>query len=120
MSDRGSAVVEFALVIPLVIVVLLAAVEVAVVARAQLEVSQAAREGAREAAAVPDPSRAVAVVRAFLGENSAARATVSVQRDHRIGGRAEVTVRLRHPLAGGLLGGASVTLEARSTMRVER
>jgi Flp pilus assembly protein TadG len=40
-------VVEFALVLPLVLVVLLAAVEVAGVARAQLEVSQAAREGAR-------------------------------------------------------------------------
>ncbi|MBM3696432.1 MAG: pilus assembly protein, partial [Actinobacteria bacterium] len=46
--------VEFALVLPLVLVVLLGAVEVAVLARAQLEVSQAAREGAREAATVPD------------------------------------------------------------------
>jgi len=49
-GGRGSAVVEFALVLPLVLVVLLGAVEVAVVARTQLEVSQAAREGAREAA----------------------------------------------------------------------
>ncbi len=44
-GGQGSAVVEFALVLPLVLVVLLGAVEVAVVARTQLEVSQAAREG---------------------------------------------------------------------------
>lgn len=120
MRERGSAVVEFALVIPLVVVVLLAAVEIAVVARTQMEVSQAAREGAREAAAVPDPSRAVSVVRAFLGADRAARARVSVSRDHRVGGRAEVTVTLRHPLVGGLLGDVSITLEGRSSMRVER
>lgn len=120
MSDRGSAVVEFALVIPLVVVVLLAVVEIAVIARTQMEVSQAAREGAREAAAVPDPARAVSVVRAFLGEDLAARTRVSVSRDHRVGGRAEVTVSLRYPLGGGLLGGLTVTLEGRSSMRVER
>ncbi|MCB2223362.1 MAG: pilus assembly protein [Actinobacteria bacterium] len=120
MGERGSAVVEFALVVPLVVLVLLAAVEVAVAARTQLEVSQAAREGAREAAASPDPSRAVEVVRSFLGADLAARATVSVRRDHRVGGRAEVTVRLTHPLGGGLLGGLAVTLEGRSSMRVER
>jgi Flp pilus assembly protein TadG len=112
--------VEFALVVPLVVVVLLAAVEVAVIARTQLEVSQAAREGAREAAAVPDPSHAVEVVRAFLGEPAASRAVVSVSRDHRVGGRAEVAVRLRHPVAGGFLGGLTITLEGRSSMRVER
>ena len=65
-AERGSAVVEFAFVVPLVLVVLLGAVEVTLVARAQLEVSHAAREGAREAAASPDPSRAVATVRAVL------------------------------------------------------
>ncbi|MBU1493753.1 MAG: pilus assembly protein [Actinobacteria bacterium] len=111
---------EFAIVIPLVVVVLLAVVEVAVVARTQLEVSQAAREGAREAAAVPDPAQAVSVVRAFLGEDLAARARISVNRDHMVGGRAEVTVTVRYRLAGGLLGDMSITLEGRSSMRVER
>lgn len=111
---------EFALVVPLVVLVLLAAVEVAVVARAQMQVSQAAREGAREAAAVPDPAQAVAVVRAFLGEEASARTRISVSRDHRVGGRAEVTVTMHHRLLGGVFGGLEVTLEARSSMRVER
>jgi Flp pilus assembly protein TadG len=112
--------VEFALVVPLVVMVLLAAVEVAVVARAQMQVSQAAREGAREAATIPDPAEAVAVVRTFLGEEAASRTRVSVSRDHRVGGRAEVTVVMRHRLLGGLLGGMEITLEGRSSMRVER
>jgi len=113
-------VVEFALVLPLVLVVLLAAVEVAVVARAQLEVSQAAREGAREAAATPDPSVAVGAVRRFLGEEQGAAAQVSVSRDHVVGGRAEVTVRVPHRVAAPLFGGFTVHLEGRCTMRVER
>jgi hypothetical protein len=45
---------------------------------------------------------------------------VSVSRDHRVGGRAEVTVVVRHPVAAGMLGGLTITLEGRSSMRVER
>lgn len=110
---------EFALVLPLVLVVLLGAVEVAVVARAQLEVSQAAREGAREAAATPDPAAAVAAVQRFLGD-SGAGARVSISRDHVVGGRAEVVVRVPHRVAAPLFGGFTVHLEGRCTMRVER
>ena len=58
--------VEFALVLPLVLLVVFAAVEVAVVARTQLEVVNAAREGAREAATNPDPAAAVGVVALFI------------------------------------------------------
>jgi Flp pilus assembly protein TadG len=119
-GERGSAVVEFALVVPLVLVVLLGAVEVALVARAQLEVSHAAREGAREAAASPDPGRAVAVARAVLGPQAGSLARVSVSRDHRIGGRAEVVVVVPHRVAAPLLGGWTVRLEGRASMRVER
>lgn len=118
--QEGSAVVEFALVIPLVLAVLLAAVEITVVARTQLAVSQAAREGAREAAASPDPERAVAVVLRFLGNDLARDARVAVSRDHVVGGRAEVVVKVRHRIAAPLMGGWPIELEARSSMRVEQ
>jgi Flp pilus assembly protein TadG len=117
--DRGSAAVEFVLVLPLVLSLLLAAVEIAVVARVQLEVTQAAREGAREAATTPDPERAVAAVRRALGPEGT-RARVSVSRDHVVGGAAEVVVRLRHRVAAPLFGGFDVTLVGRAVMRVER
>jgi Flp pilus assembly protein TadG len=112
--------VEFALVVPLVLVVLLGAVEIALVARAQLEVGHAAREGAREAAASPDPGRAVAVVHAVLGGEAGGRARVSVSRDHHVGGRAEVVVSVPHRVGAPVFGGWTVHLEGRASMRVER
>jgi Flp pilus assembly protein TadG len=118
--EHGSAVVEFALVLPLVLVVLVAAVEVAVVARAQLEVSQAAREGAREAAASPDPELAVEAVRRFLGDAAGRQARISVKREHRVGGVAEVLVTVPYRVAAPLFGGLTVYLEGRCVMRVER
>lgn len=119
MSDRGSAVVEFALVLPLVLLLVVAAIEVAVVARTQLEVVHAAREGAREAAASPDPSRAVDVARAALGR-AGGRARVSVSRPHVVGEPASVVVTLVHQVATPLLGGFPIELSGRATMRVER
>lgn len=118
-SSRGGAAVELALVVPVVLVVLLAVIEVAVVARTQLEVVAAAREGAREAAATPDPARAVMAVRAALGP-AATRARITVRRPHVVGAAAEVEVRLPHRLAGAVLGGMTVELRGRAVMRVER
>ena len=89
-------------------------------ARVQLEVTQAAREGARPAATAPDPERAGAAVRNSLGGDAASRATVAVSRDHVVGGSAEVVVRLRHRVAAPLFGGFDVTLVGRAVMRVER
>lgn len=119
MNNRGSAVVEFALVVPLVLALLLAVVEVAVIGRAQLELIGAAREGAREAAANPDPAAAVRAVRGALGSRGDA-AVVSVRRPHIVGGRAVVSVRLPYRVAAPFLGSFTVELSARAAMRVER
>ena len=115
----GSAVVEFALVLPLVLVVLLGVVEVAVVARSEIQLIHAAREGAREAAASPDASRSVAAVRAALGD-AGRRARVSVRRPAQVGEKATVRVSLSHTVAAPLFGGFTLELQAQSTMRVER
>jgi Flp pilus assembly protein TadG len=111
--------VEFALVLPLVLVLLMALVEVAVIARTQLEVVNAAREGARQAAASPDPSAAVAAVRSSLGDVGG-RASVSVRRPDVVGRPATVRVTLLHRIATPLFGGVTVELSASSSMRVER
>lgn len=110
---------EFALVLPVVLMLVMALVEVAVVARTQLEVVNAAREGAREAAASPDPSAAVAAVRGALGELGV-RARVSVRRPDVVGRPATVHVTVPHRVAAPLLGGFQVELSATSSMRVER
>lgn len=111
---------EFALVVPLVLLVLLASVEVVVVARTQLEVAHAAREGARQAATVPDVSRAVGAARRSLPSEVAGSARVTVERQQHVGGTARVTVSVRHPIVAPLFGGFEVTLRSTAVMRVER
>jgi len=107
------------LVVPVVILVLFAVVEVVVVGRMQLELANAAREGARQAATVVDPAEAVAAAQAALGPRGAS-ATVAVHRPHVVGRQATVTVRLRHRLASPLFGGIPIDLRAHAAMRVER
>lgn len=111
--------VEFALVLPLILVVLLGIVEVAVVARSEIQLVHAAREGAREAAASPDTRRSSAAVRAALGE-AGRRARISVTRPTEVGEKATVRVSLKHTVAAPFFGGFSLDLKAQSTMRVER
>ncbi len=120
MRERGSAAIEFALVLPVVLLVLLSTVEVVVVARTQLELGHAAREGAREAATTPDVERAIAAARRALPESVAALARVAVEREQHVGGIARVTISIRHAVASPLLGGIQITLRSSAVMRVER
>jgi Flp pilus assembly protein TadG len=113
-------VVEFALVLPVVMLVLLAVVEVTMVARTQYEIVHAAREGARVAATVPDASRAVEAVKTALGSEAGSLVRVTVERPATVGSLAAVTVVLPYRLAAVILGGLHVDLRARSVMRVER
>ena len=53
--ERGSAVVEFALVLPVLLLLCLALVQVGVLARDQLLLVQAARAGSRQAVVDPVP-----------------------------------------------------------------
>ncbi len=46
-GERGSAVIEFALLLPVLLLILLAVVQVGVLASDQLVITQAARAGAR-------------------------------------------------------------------------
>ena len=117
--EGGTAVVEFALVLPLVLVLLFGIVEVAVIARTELQLLHATREGAREAAASPDSARAASAVRAALG-SQAKNARITVRRPDTVGDPATVSVSLPYRVAAPIFGGFSVTLTSKATMRVER
>jgi len=111
--------VEFALLVPLLILVMGLIVEVAVAGRLQIEVVAAAREGARVAATTPDPAAALAAVTDALGPRGD-DAKVTVHRPHVVGAEASVTVSLEHRVSLLPFEWISVPLSATSVMRVER
>jgi hypothetical protein len=117
--QSGSATVELALLVPLILLLLAFLVEVAVVARVQIEMAGAAREGARVAATAPDPTQALQAAREALGGRGS-DARVSVHRPHVVGQPAEVKIVLVHRVGLPLLGGFTVPLSARAVMQVER
>jgi Flp pilus assembly protein TadG len=112
--------VEFVLVLPLIIVVLAASLQLIGVARARIELQGAAREGARVAATTPDPANAVEAVLAALSPEMRSGARVSVERPARVGAVATVTVSIRHELGRPFPSSLGVALSARATMRTER
>ena len=118
--DRGQATVEAVLVLPLVVTMLLAVVQVGLIVRAQVLVTHAAREAARAAAVDDDPgaaSRAAHEATALDDD----RMTVAVHGRDGPGSRVDVDVTYRvptdMPLIGALL--PDVTVHGEATMRVE-
>jgi len=113
--------VELALVLPLVAMLLLLLVQVGLLARDQVLVVHAAREGAREAAVDPSPDAARSAA-ATSSSLDAARLDITVSGRGGPGTRVTVTARYRAPtsvpVVGALVG--DFELRASTTMRVER
>ena len=120
-DQRGQATVELALLLPLVALLLLALVQVAVVARDQVLVTHAAREAVR-AVAVDDGADTARRAAERAGPLAADRLEVEVSGREGVGSRVRVVVRYRVPLRLPLVGGApgDVELSSEATMRVER
>jgi hypothetical protein len=120
-DERGSAVVEFALVLPIVLVVALAMLQTGLIVKDQLLVVQAARAGARQAAVDPDVDAArSAAIEAGALEPS--RTEVSIERAGARGLPVTVVVAyaapIRVPFVDWLFP-PSVRLSGRATMRQE-
>lgn len=120
--ERGTAAVEFALVLPLVLVVALALVQTGLLVRDRLLVEAAARAGARTAAVQDDPAAIHSAALAAAPSLDDAGLTLDVSR---VGVRGEpVTVSLRYqapvrvPFVQWLFGG-SVGIAAATTARQE-
>src|SRR5437867_1181977 len=96
--ERGSATVEFALVLPLVLVVVLGLVQVGLVVRDRLLVEAAARAGARAAAVQDDPAAIEGAAMVAAPGLDAARADVAVARSGSRGDPVTVHVVYDDPL----------------------
>jgi hypothetical protein len=111
-DGRGSATVELAAAIPLLVAVTLAMIGVIVVARDYVLAQGAAREGAREAALSGDHSRAAAAARAAVPGGRAVRVSVGSASPGRV--RVEVVLAARV-----LPGAAAITVRAAAVAAVE-
>lgn len=118
--QRGQATVELALVLPAVTLFALLVVQVALVARVQVLVTHAAREGARAAAVDSDPAVARRAAEAGAPLDPA-RLDVSVDRRPAAPGRVTVEIRYRAPTDVALVGPLvpDLVLTAAATMRIE-
>ncbi|MGH2740152.1 MAG: TadE family protein [Actinomycetota bacterium] len=119
--ESGSAAVELALVLPLVLFAALALVQVGLLAKDALVVVQAAREGAREAAVTTDEVR---VQEAALrgGGLPRERTEVEIERTGSVGDPVTVMVAYRSPMIVPFvewLFPEEVELRASATMRQE-
>ena len=119
-TDRGQATVELALLLPVVVLLLLAVLQLGRVARDVVLVTHAAREAAR-AAAVDDRPDAPREAAAASGGLDPDRLEVQVTGGAEPGDRVRVQVRYRIPtsvpIVGALIADHEVTSTA--TMRFE-
>jgi Flp pilus assembly protein TadG len=128
-SQRGDAIVELALLVPLLMLMLFGVLELGRVVDAWIVVNNAAREGAREAAmAYPDSvttSTGQSAALAYLNSGLAPRGDIAqpiptpvVQlSSDSVEVTAKADVQLYTPLFQALLGGQVVHVVANATMR---
>ena len=106
-EERGASAVEFALVLPLLLVVALALVQVGLLVRDRLLVEAAARAGARTAAVEPDQVAIADAVARSAPDLDPGALTVGVARAGTQGDPVTVTVSytsaIRVPFIGWLI-----------------
>jgi Flp pilus assembly protein TadG len=121
-TQRGTATVEFALVLPLLLVMTLALVQVGLLARDRLLVEAVARAGAREAAVQVDEAAIRAAGLAAGPGLDATGVSIGVTRPGSVGDPVTVEVAysepIRVPFVGWLFGGA-VEFRVEATNRQE-
>ncbi|MCA1840384.1 MAG: TadE/TadG family type IV pilus assembly protein [Actinomycetota bacterium] len=118
MRDSGQSTVEFALVLPLVMMVLLGLMQGGLLLRDQMVLSSAARDAAREAAVTADQSR---IIDAAHRSAPGMAMTVAIDRGPKRGDPVRVELGSRPtvvPLVGAIVSGMKI--KASAVMRVER
>jgi Flp pilus assembly protein TadG len=121
--ERGQTMVEFVIVLPILLLLLLAILQFGVVFNNYITLTDAARAGARQAAvgrSVADPTgAAVSRTRASASDLDQSQLSVTVASTWTQG--ADVTVTASYPYSISLLGMVvtSGTLTAKTTERVE-
>ena len=120
-DERGASAVEFALVVPLLILVLMGIVEFGKTVNTQSTLSSAAREAARTMALTNDVGQARAAAQSADGSLNLAASAISVTPASCTGASATqmvtVTITYRQVFASGLVGRTGVDLTGTAAMR---
>lgn len=130
LGDRGQAVVEMALILPIVVLLVFGALDVGRLFNAQIVVTQAAREGARVAAvectlnATTCANDVNTRVNGSLSGLNVADSNVTVSSGPYVAGAAvtvqvQYTISLVTPVLSRLIPGSPFTLTGATTMRLE-
>jgi Flp pilus assembly protein TadG len=126
-SDEGQAVVEFAVILPVLLLVLFGILQFGIVFNNYIQVTSAAREGARKAAT----SRALGVTAAESAATTSARnaaaslnqsnLTITFPNSPTFVQGTDVTVKVQYPYSVSIMGlvVSSGSLTGSTTMRVE-
>jgi Flp pilus assembly protein TadG len=126
-KEDGQALVEFAILLPILLLLLLGILQFGVVFNNYIQVTSAAREGARKAAV----SRSLGVAGATSAARTAAKnaspglsltdSQITVTPSNSMAQGSDVTVQVKYPYAIDIIGKvvASGNLTSSTTMRVE-
>jgi Flp pilus assembly protein TadG len=126
-TDQGQAVVEFAVILPVLLLILFAILQFGVVFNNYIQVTAAAREGARKAAVSRSLGTSSAETAATTAAKNAApglnqsNITVSFPNSPTFAQGSDVSVQVTYPYSISIIGlvVASGNLSSTTTMRVE-
>ncbi|MGY5884690.1 TadE/TadG family type IV pilus assembly protein [Modestobacter lacusdianchii] len=120
-GERGAAAVEFALVVPLLLLLLVGIMEFSKAFNTQATLAAAAREGARTIATAGTAASALSIVQSAAGSLGVPTSAISITPLTCVGAAAgttvTVTVTHRQTFLGGVLGSSGITLTGRAAMR---
>ena len=121
LGERGAAAVEFALVVPLLLLLLVGIVETSKALNAQATLSAAAREGARALSQGDTVASALAAVQTAGGSLGLSGSAISISPATCVGvttaTTVTVTVTYHQSLAAGLFGSGGITITGKAAMR---
>ena len=126
-SERGQALVEFALVLPMICAMLLAVLLVAEIGVARLALEHGAAEGARTGALTNDDALVRGTIAASVGPLDAAKVRVNIDppQDHPPrtgdprGTLLHVTLRYTIPMPLAFVGLSSLPIQGEAARRIE-
>jgi Flp pilus assembly protein TadG len=123
-DQSGQAIVEFALVVPIFMLILLGIVDFGRYLNETLILTAAAREGARAAAVTDDNASVIQIVKDFASSIDQGSLEVSIAPPGRTSGQ-PVTITASNPIVfftpmiSAIFGGNTLTVRGSATMRAE-